>query len=113
MADKITAALYLRSATDNEDAIEHQRRLCTKHAAEEGLRIAATFVDKAVSGVKVDRPGLNVLRQFVREGRANLVLVASPDRIARDFRLLKDIVSFCDDHGARIASAAGKEGMRP
>ena len=107
MADEIKAALYLRSAAHNDDAIEEQRRLCGEYAAARGWRIVATFLDNGASDVRADRPGLQALRQYVREERPTVVLVTEVARIARDLETLNDFLDFCVDHGMEIACVTG------
>jgi site-specific DNA recombinase len=41
------------------------------------------FIDDGYSGAELDRPALNRLRQAVREGRVDIVLVYDPDRLSR------------------------------
>ena len=52
MTDRPVAALYLRSAAANADAIAEQRRLCTEYAAARGWSVGEIFVDDGVSGLR-------------------------------------------------------------
>jgi DNA invertase Pin-like site-specific DNA recombinase len=53
-------ALYARYSSDNQrDAsIEDQLRLCRLHAERQGWTIADSYVDRAVSGASLLRPGI-------------------------------------------------------
>ncbi|MGX9855060.1 recombinase family protein [Limimaricola variabilis] len=100
------AALYLRSASANDAAIEEQRRLCTALAESQGWRIGETVVDNGVGGM-LDRPGLTALRTCIAEGRAQIALAMEPVRIARDPKMIKDLVDFCAARGAKVVFANG------
>ena len=43
------------------------------------------FRDEGYSGARLDRPGLDALRDVVRDGAVDLVAVLSPDRLARRY----------------------------
>ncbi|WP_147115365.1 recombinase family protein [Tateyamaria sp. syn59] len=104
MPPQPVAALYLRSASTNDVAIEEQRRICTALAESQGWRIGETVVDNGVGGMR-DRPGLTALRTCIAEGRAQIALATEPVRIARDPKMIKDLVDFCAAHGAELLFA--------
>jgi site-specific DNA recombinase len=52
-----------------------------------GLPKELYFVDEAVSGAKLDRPGLDRLRDQASEGVYQAVICLSPDRLARQYAL--------------------------
>ena len=56
--------------------------------------------EEAVTGAKRDRPQLNAMLDWIREG--DEVRVHSIDRLARDLRDLQNIVSTIVDKGAQI-----------
>ena len=56
--------------------------------------------EEAVTGAKRDRPQLNAMLDWIREG--DEVRVHSIDRLARDLRELQNIVSTIVDKGAQI-----------
>lgn len=97
------AALYLRSATGDDRAIAKQRQICTEHAEVSGYQIVEVFFDAATSGAGKDRPGLDALRECLREGRVSVLLAEEPARLYRDPGLLKDFIGFCDAVGAEIS----------
>lgn len=65
----------------------------------EGEKLDRTFEDK-VSGKSVDRPQLQAMLDFVREG--DTVLVHSMDRLARNLDDLRKMVRELTDRGVKI-----------
>jgi site-specific DNA recombinase len=43
------------------------------------------FLDKAVSGARLDRPGLDRLRHLASDGAFSVMVCYSPDRLARNY----------------------------
>lgn len=64
-----------------------------------GIEIDRCYTDK-ITGIKSDRPQLNALMEFVREG--DIVIVHSLDRLARDLFVLIEIVSKLNKKGVSI-----------
>lgn len=59
-----------------------------------GLELEKVFIDK-ISGAKADRPQLNEMISFVREG--DTVIIHSLDRLARDLMLSLEIIKKLND----------------
>ncbi len=97
------AALYLRSATADDESIAERNRLCTEHATAQGWRVGEIFTDNVVSGVRDDRPGLAGLRDCLCEGRASVVIAADDVRFSRDLEKLAEFISWCEAQGAKIS----------
>jgi site-specific DNA recombinase len=82
------AALYARVSTrrqEKEATIESQLAQLLNYAREKGYGLAAEhqFVDQAVSGKYLARPGLDRLRDAAMVGAFEVLLCLSPDRLAR------------------------------
>jgi site-specific DNA recombinase len=82
------AAVYVRVSTQHQEqeaTIESQVAALRSYAAEHGYEVPAEFyfLDQAVSGAKLMRPGLDRLRDLAAEGAFAVVLCWSPDRLAR------------------------------
>jgi site-specific DNA recombinase len=85
------AALYARVSTDKQVekyGIPSQIEALKKRCLERGWSIVLdgiedAFIDDGYSGADLDRPALNRLRQALREGRVDVVLVYDPDRLSR------------------------------
>jgi site-specific DNA recombinase len=83
-------ALYARVSTERqerEQTIEQQVTALREALLPQGQTIAdeAVFTDAAVSGARLDRPGLDALRDACEQGHFEQVWVAAPDRLARDY----------------------------
>jgi site-specific DNA recombinase len=86
----IIAALYARVSTDKQEkdeTIASQLDALQRAAAADGYEVAPEhiFVDAHHSGASLDRPALDQLRDVAAEGTFEAVLVASPDRLARQY----------------------------
>ena len=84
------AAIYARVSSDRqrrEQTIQSQTAALRELAAERGLLIVEdlVFEDEGVSGVVLQRPGLERLRDLAAEGRFEVLLCHAPDRLARRY----------------------------
>jgi site-specific DNA recombinase len=84
------AAIYARVSTERQgrqQTIDSQldalRTWVASH--EHILDEDRVFRDEGYSGARLDRPGLDALRDVVRDGAVELVAVLSPDRLARRY----------------------------
>src|SRR5918911_1439767 len=100
-------ALYARVSTDRQQqaqTIEQQvtqlHRYVTAHEGE-GWTVADehVFRDDGHSGAKLDRPGLDALRDHAARAAFDLVLVTAPDRLARNFVHQMEVL---DRRGVRV-----------
>lgn len=85
-----TAALYARVSTEKqekEETVESQLDALRRAAAERGYEVPAeyVFVDDGYTGARMDRPGLDRLRDLATEGAFDTVLIYCPDRLARQY----------------------------
>ena len=84
------AAVYGRVSTlqqEQEATIDSQIASIESYAHEHGYQLEPElyFLDQGVSGAKLDRPGLDRLRDLASEGVFSVVLCLSPDRLARHY----------------------------
>jgi len=79
-------AVYARYSSDKqrEASIEDQFRLCEERAAREDWKVTRTYSDQAMSGASLMRPGVLELMQDARDGKFDIILAESLDRISRD-----------------------------
>jgi site-specific DNA recombinase len=85
-----SAAIYARvsSARQKKDeTIGSQTAALREHAAQNRLEVPEEWVfeDEGHSGATLVRPGLEALRDLAAQGCLDVVLVHSPDRLARKF----------------------------
>jgi site-specific DNA recombinase len=84
------AAAYARVSTDRQaeaKTIEQQVELLKSYAGDHqfDLEEARIFRDDGHSGARLDRPALDRLRDAVARGTVDVVLITSPDRLARRY----------------------------
>src|ERR671926_484225 len=84
------AALYARVSTERQErrqTIASQLTALQAWAAAGEHAVAAehVFRDEGYSGSRLDRPGLDALRDAVRDGVVGIVAVLTPDRLARKY----------------------------
>ena len=81
-------ALYARVSTDRQaehQTIEQQLERLQAEARQRGWTIppAQIYRDDGVSGARLDRPALDRLRDAISQGQVGVLLITSPDRLAR------------------------------
>ena len=84
------AAIYARVSTERQErqqTIDSQLVSLRRWAEAEGHALAETHVfrDEGYSGSRLDRPGLDSLRDAVSDAAIEIVAVLSPDRLARRY----------------------------
>lgn len=104
------AVLYVRISelTDATTSPERQREDGQAYAARAGLAVVDTFEDLDLSGTKdlSKRPGLAQAVQAVEEGRADVVIAAKVDRVARSVITFSEVVQRLDAAGGALVSVA-------
>lgn len=76
--------IYCRTARRDKPAISRQIMTLKEYAAKQAMKVAGVYVDDGVSGLTLERPGLNQLRAAVKKGGLDVVLTLHPDRLSRD-----------------------------
>ena len=84
------AAIYARVSTpqqEREATIESQIAELKRYAADQNYELsdAHSFIDQGISGSRLIRPGLDRLRDLAGERAFDIVLILSPDRLARQY----------------------------
>ena len=92
-------AVYIRWSTEDQGhghTLEIQRESCRYYCLSQGwgVRDDLTFIDNGYSGGNLDRPALTRLRQEVRSGNVDCVVVYKLDRLSRN---VKDIINLVLD----------------
>ncbi len=100
------AVAYMRTATAEQRGsgigLKRQRRACDQQAQTLGLRLGAIYADVGVSGLSEGRPALDQLMLDVASGRIGHVVVAGPDRLARNPELEQRIAKRISDEGVTL-----------
>jgi site-specific DNA recombinase len=102
------AALYVRVSTDRQQqaqTIEQQvAQLRAWVAAHQGWTVAEehVFRDDGHSGARLDRPGLDALRDHAARAAFDAVLVCAPDRLARNFVHQMVVMEELERRGVRV-----------
>lgn len=84
-------AVYVRVSTPNQvhsQTIDQQLDRVRQHVAQQPgweLRDEQIFRDDGYSGASLSRPGLDRLRDAVREREIDRLVVTAPDRLARNY----------------------------
>src|SRR5918911_3434165 len=84
------AAIYARVSTERQErqqTIDSQLAALRAWASAQGHSLAEqhVFRDEGYSGPRLDRPGLDGLRDAIRDAAVDIVAVLSPDRLARKY----------------------------
>ena len=84
MFGKRNVALYIRTARENDDAVERQEYILRKYAETHGYQGLLTYVDNGVSGISLDRPALGRLSTDILAGHIKAVFVKDISRLSRN-----------------------------
>jgi len=100
------AALYARVSSarqEQEKTIGSQLEALEQAASALGFKVAAEhrYVDDGFSGSRLDRPGMDRLRDAAADGLIDVVLVFCPDRLARNFVHQQVLVEELTKRGVR------------
>jgi len=107
-----TIALYARVSTaqqERQGTIASQLAALDAYAAAHGLTIAAEhrYVDDGYSGARLDRPGLERLRDAAWRGELDRVLILAPDRLARHYAYQHVVVEELERAGCIVVFVNG------
>jgi site-specific DNA recombinase len=84
-------ALYARVSTTRQQldqTIEQQIERLREHVKEQSgwhLNEKHIYLDEGYSGAKLNRPGLDRLREYTAKAQFEMILITAPDRLARNY----------------------------
>ena len=112
------AAIYARVSSARQakdETIGSQLAALREHAATSRLEVPGewVFADEGHSGATLARPGLEALRDLAAQGCLDVVLVWSPDRLARKFAYQALLIEELARCGARVEFVKGPRGDSP
>src|SRR4051812_14350527 len=99
------AALYARVSTGSQQArgtIGSQLEVLRERVGAEGDEVVAEFCDDGHSGARLDRPGLDALRDAAEAGLIERVWCLSPDRLARVYAYQVIVLGELARHGGHV-----------
>jgi site-specific DNA recombinase len=113
-----SAAVYARVSSARQakdETIGSQLAALREHAATSRLDVPQewVFADEGHSGATLVRPGLEALRDLAAQGCLDVVLVYSPDRLARKFAYQALLIEELARCGVRVEFVKGPRGDSP
>ncbi|HET9564742.1 MAG TPA: recombinase family protein [Mycobacterium sp.] len=100
------AGLYARVSTERQadrGTIGSQLQLLRQHISGVGDELVGEYVDDGHSGARLDRPGLDALRDAAEAGLIERVWCLSPDRLARAYAYQVLVLDELDRFGITVA----------
>ena len=98
-------AIYARVSSEGQEkrgTIGSQVELLRTRMAADGHEIVAEFLDDGYSGARLDRPGLDALRDSAEAGVIEAVWCLTPDRLARSYAYQMLILDELDRLGCKV-----------
>ena len=98
-------AIYARVSTEGQEkrgTIGSQVELLRARMAADGHEIVAEFLDDGYSGSRLDRPGLDALRDAAEAGVIETVWCLTPDRLARSYAYQMLVLDELDRLGCKV-----------
>jgi DNA invertase Pin-like site-specific DNA recombinase len=114
----VRLAAYIRVSTEaqaeNGLGLDVQERAIKVWAKAHGHRISVWCIDEGLSGSlqAADRPGLTCALEALEAGRAEGLVVARLDRLARALTVQEAVLAHAWRHGARVFAADAGEVLR-
>jgi len=102
---QVKVALYARVSTERQQTrgtIGSQLVALRERVADEGDECVAEFCDDGWSGARLDRPGLDALRDAAEAGLFEAVWCLSPDRLARVYAYQVIVLDELARHGVAV-----------
>ena len=101
----MNVAIYARVSSEGQEkrgTIGSQVELLRARMAADGHEIVAEFLDDGYSGSRLDRPGLDALRDAAEAGVVETVWCLTPDRLARSYAYQMLVLDELDRLGCKV-----------
>ena len=104
----MTAVIYARFSSDkqSESSIDDQIRNCTRYAERHGIRVSASYEDRAMSGTSKDRVGFKTMQAAALQAEFDTLLVDDLSRLSRDDVEMKLLIRRFKFDGIRIVGVS-------
>jgi site-specific DNA recombinase len=99
------AAIYARVSTEGQQqrgTIGSQLQVLRQRVHDEAVELVGEFCDDGHSGARLDRPGLDALRDAAEAGLIDVVWCLSPDRLARIYAYQVIVLDELARHGVTV-----------
>lgn len=112
------AALYARVSTarqEQERTVQSQIEAIDRACAAAGLIVAPEhrYVDEGFSGSRLDRPGLDAMRDAAADGLLDTAFIYCPDRLARSYVHQQVVLEELQKRGVQVRFVEHPVGERP
>ena len=103
------AILYIRTATperlaEGESYLQRQHNACLNFCNQHEFEVVGALAEVASGNSLHNRPKLDELRQMVREGLVNVVILHSLSRLSRQPDKLVELIREAEKHGVAVFS---------
>ena len=101
----MTVAIYARVSSESQEArgtIGSQLEVLRLKMAELGQQVVHEYIDDGYSGARLDRPGLDALRDAAEAGVFKQLWCLTPDRLARSYAYQILITDELLRHGVQV-----------
>lgn len=98
--------IYARVSTDAQEArgtIGSQLEALRGRVAADGDELVGEYIDDGISGARLDRPGLDALRDAAEAGLYEVLWCLTPDRLSRSYAYQVLITDELARHGVAIS----------
>jgi site-specific DNA recombinase len=105
----MTVAIYARVSSDSQETrcgVDAQLKALRHKMAELGHHVVHEYADDGYCGTRLDRPGLNALRDAAEAGLFTQVWCLTPDRLARSCADHTLIIDELGRHGVEVQYGA-------
>jgi len=104
---KMRVAVYARVSTlkqELEQTVDSQLECLRAYVEKEGFMLDEkhVYVDDGYSGSKLERPGLDALRDGAMDGEFQSVVIYSPDRLARRYAYQVIVIEELEKYGCKV-----------
>src|SRR6266571_6646380 len=102
----MTIAIYARVSSESQEArgtIGSQLEVLRQKMSELGQQVVHEYTDDGCSGARLDRPGLDALRDAAEAGLFEVAWCLSPDRLARSYAYQVLVLDELARFGVKVA----------